>query len=234
MNINPYLYRFLPHLCSLCGGRAANGIICDLCHADLPYNLHACRTCALPLAAGQLVCGDCLALPKPYQFTLCPLLYQHPVDHLILRLKKHNPRTGSNALLPLLRQSLENHYSSAEPWPDLLVPVPSHRWTRLRRGFNQAQSLAEQLGATYQLPVRPLVRHNGGAKPQKTLDRKTRFANLRHVFDCSTSLQGETIAVVDDVITTGATAMLMSRCLLRAGAGQVHIWALARTPKPGR
>lgn len=233
MDMSHYLYRFLPHLCSLCGSRAANGPICDPCHTDLPFNTHPCRTCALPLAAGQQVCGDCLALPKPYQLTLCPLSYQHPVDHLILRLKKHNPRTGANALLPLLRQSLESHYSSAEPWPDLLVPVPSHRWTRLRRGFNHAQSLAEQLGAAYQLQVRPLVRHNGGAKPQKTLDRKTRFANLRDVFDCPTSLQGETIAVVDDVITTGATAILMSRCLLRAGAGQVHIWALARTPKPG-
>lgn len=233
MNISAYLYRFLPHQCSLCGDRSANGPICDHCQVDLPHNIHGCRTCALPLTAGQLVCGDCLALPKPYQLTFCPLLYQHPVDHLILRLKKHNPRTGANALLPLLRQSVENHYGSTAPWPDLLVPVPSHRWTRLRRGFNQAHSLAEQLGAAYQLPVHALVRHNGGAKPQKTLDRKTRFANLRNVFDCPTSLQGETVAVVDDVITTGATAILISRCLLRAGAGRVHIWALARTPKPG-
>lgn len=233
MNISPYFHRFLPHLCTLCGDRATGGAICNSCHGDLPRNTHCCLTCALPLAARQPVCGDCLALPKPYTLTLCPLLYQHPVDHLILRLKKRDPRTGASALLPLLHHALDGHYEQTGPWPDLLVPVPSHRLTRLRRGFNQAQSLAEQLGAAYDLPVRPLVRHKGGAKPQKTLDRKTRFANLRKVFECPTSLHGETVAVVDDVITTGATAILISDCLLKAGAGEVHIWALARTPKPG-
>ena len=96
-----------------------------------------------------------------------------------------------------------------------------HDWTR------------DEILALFNLPVRSLVSHKGRAKPQKTLDRKTRFANLRDVFECSASLQGETVAVVDDVITTGATAILMSQCLLKAGAAEVHIWALARTPKPG-
>ena len=233
MNISQYLHRFLPHLCTLCGDRAAHGAICGGCYADLPRNTHCCRTCALPLAASQPVCGDCLALPKPYHLTLCPLLYQHPVDHLVLRLKKRDPLTSASALLPLLRGTLDCHYGQTEPWPDLLVPVPSHRLTRLRRGFNQAHSLAEQLGAVYGLPVHPLVRHKGGTKPQKTLDRKTRFANLRKVFECQARLSGQTVAVVDDVITTAATAVLMSECLLKSGAGEVHIWALARTPKPG-
>ena len=101
MNISQYLYRFLPHLCTLCGDRSPSGAICEFCTADLPRNTHYCRTCALPLPASQPVCGDCLALPKPYQRTLSPLLYQHPVDHLVLRLKKRDPRTGASALLPL-------------------------------------------------------------------------------------------------------------------------------------
>lgn len=232
MDLTHLLYRYLPHLCLLCGDHATN-ILCEACDTELPRNHHRCPTCALPLAAKQLVCGDCLALPKPYALTICPLIYRHPVDQLVMRMKKQNPRIAARAALPSLHQNLEAHYPDQDPWPNLIVPVPSHPWSRLRRGFNQAHALAEVLGDRYQIPVRPLVRHTGIAKPQKSLDRKTRFANLRKVFDCPTRLQGETIAVVDDVITTGATAMLMSECLLKAGVAKVHIWALARTPKPG-
>src|SRR5690606_31175259 len=98
--------------------------------------------------------------------------------------------------------------------------------TRLRRGFNQAHALADMLGRATGIPVKPLIKRRGTARPQKTLDRKTRFANLRGVFECSHVLQGECVAVIDDVITTGATAELISDCLLKAGAGEVHVWAL--------
>ncbi|MCR6651906.1 MAG: ComF family protein [Cellvibrionaceae bacterium] len=232
MNISPHLYRILPHRCMLCQSRSTMGIICAHCHTDLPRNLHCCHTCALPLTASQPLCGDCLARPKSYRLTCCPLLYRHPVDHLVLRLKKRDPHTWASALVPILETELSNHYQ-AESWPNLLVPVPSHPLTRFKRGFNQAHALAHMLGKTTAIPVAPLVARRGKVRQQKTLDRKTRFANLRDAFTCTTHLSGETIAVIDDVITTGATAELMSTCLLKAGAGEVHIWALARTPKPG-
>jgi ComF family protein len=232
MDFFEYLYRFLPHCCVLCGDRA-NQLICRACHSDLPRNERCCRTCALPLPAHQPICGDCLALPKHYQFTVCPLLYQYPVDHLILRFKKRDPHTWARALVPFLTTALVEHYGPSEPWPERLIPVPSHRFTRLRRGFNQAHALADMLSTTTAIPASPLVKRQGKVRPQKTLDRKTRFANLRGAFVCDARLSGETVAVIDDVITTGATAELITECLLKAGAGQVHIWALARTPKPG-
>jgi ComF family protein len=147
--------------------------------------------------------------------------------------KDHQPRTLGRALLPFLLDSLHDIYGTSRPWPQLLVPVPSHWRTRLRRGFNQAHALADMLGRATAIPVKPLVKRHGGSRLQKTLDRKTRFANLRGAFKCSFVGQGECVAVVDDVITTGATAELISECLLKAGAREVHIWALARTPKPG-
>jgi ComF family protein len=104
----------------------------------------------------------------------------------------------------------------------------------MRRGFNQAHALADMLSKATAIPVAPLVTRQGKVRPQKVLDRKTRFANLRGAFQCKARLSGETVAVIDDVITTGATAELLSECLLKAGAGSVHIWALARTPKPGK
>jgi ComF family protein len=232
MDFSRHLYRFLPHLCALCGNRADH-LLCLACQADLPRNERHCHTCALPLPANQPVCGDCLATPKHYQLTVCPLLYQHPVDHLVLRFKKRDPHTWARALLPILATELNQHYGPTQPWPDLLIPVPSHALALLRRGFNQAHALADMLHKTTAIPVAPLVKRHGKVQPQKTLDRKTRFANLRGAFVCRTHLAGETVAVIDDVITTGATAELVSECLLKAGAGKVHIWALARTPKPG-
>lgn len=230
MELLSHLYRLLPHRCSLCGHRA-EALLCRACHADLPHNLNHCQICALPLKTDQPTCGDCLAYPKLYELTICPLLYQHPVDHLILNLKKRNPRINAQALLPLLIDALKDRYRAS--LPDALVPVPSHWLTRLRRGFNHAGALAELLSAATGVTVLPCMSHTGKAKPQKTLDRKERFANLRNAFQCRVQFRGETIAVVDDVITTGATAQLISRCLLDAGAGKVHIWSLARTPKPG-
>ncbi|MBC6904280.1 ComF family protein [Saccharophagus sp. K07] len=230
MDLMHLLYRHLPHRCSLCGHRA-HELLCRACHADLPRNTNHCQTCALPLKVNQPTCGDCLAYPKLYELTVSPLLYQHPVDHLILHLKKRNPRIQARALLPLLVATLQDLYQAS--WPDIMVPVPSPWLTRLRRGFNHAEALAELLSAATGVKVLACMSHTGKVKPQKTLDRKERFANLRNTFQCRAQFNGETIAVVDDVITTGATAQLMSRCLLDAGAGKVHIWSLARTPKPG-
>jgi len=189
--------------------------------------------CALPIPTGEHICGECLTSPKPYTLSVCPLLYRRPVDFLMAQFKDHQPRTLGRALLPLLLDSLREAYEPTRQWPQLLVPVPSHWRTRLRRGFNQAHALADMLGAATHVPVKPLVKRQGTVRAQKTLDRKTRFANLRDAFECSAALQGERVAVVDDVITTGATAELISQCLLNAGAREVHIWALARTPKPG-
>lgn len=230
--MNHFLYTFLPHLCPLCRMRSRT-YLCEGCQRDLPRAQPCCDMCALPVTLGQILCGDCLTSPKPYARSVCPLLYRNPVDHLMAQFKDHQPRTLGRALLPFLLDSLHNIYGGSRPWPELLVPVPSHWRTRLKRGFNQAHALADMLGDAVHVPVKPLVKRQGGVRAQKTLDRKTRFANLRDAFACGEQLRGECIAVVDDVITTGATAELISDCLLKAGAGEVHIWALARTPKPG-
>lgn len=224
------LYRLLPHLCPLCHSRSRS-YLCSGCRGDLPRPGPCCPGCGLPTPGGHS-CGDCLVTPKSYALTLCPLLYRHPVDRLVRQFKEHQPRTIGRALLPLMLENLGRIYSAARPWPQLLVPVPCHWRTRLRRGFNQAHVLADMLGAATGIPVRPLLKRQGTARQQKSLDRKTRFSNLKQAFFCSADLGGERVALIDDVITTGATAELISRCLLKAGAAEVHVWALARTPKP--
>jgi ComF family protein len=226
-----FLYKLLPHLCPLCQTRS-HSYLCAGCRADLPLIGPRCSICGLP-TPDQNACGECLTSPKPYELTVCPLLYRHPVDHLIGRFKDHQPRALGRALLPFLLENLSRVYGAVTPWPNILVPVPCHWRTRFRRGFNQAHVLADMLAAATGIPVQTPVKRRGGSLPQKTLDRKTRFTNLKSAFYCNTTLNGECVAVIDDVITTGATTELISECLLKAGAGEVHVWALARTPKPG-
>lgn len=222
------LFQLLPHQCPLCLERC-NDYLCPSCQGSLPRIAKACPTCALPLAAAANICGDCLKLEKPYRHTLCPLAYRHPVDHLLREFKERRPLVAARALLPPLLQRLDDHYRG-HPLPQALVPVPMHWSKRLRRGFNQAQVLSHLLSEHTGVPTRPLLHRSERARNQKGLGRKQRLRNLRHAFACDSELNGLRVAIVDDVITTCATAMAAADTLIAAGAGSIDLWALARTP----
>jgi predicted amidophosphoribosyltransferase len=114
--------------------------------------------------------------------------------------------------------------------------VPPLGRARLReRGFNQALELAKALGRQLSVPVasRAVARVHEAA-PQAGLTRAARRANLRGAFRCVTALRDADVAIVDDVITTGATAEAMAQALAAAGTRSVRVWAVARTPEPGR
>lgn len=223
-------FRFLPHNCPLCFA-AANEYLCSDCEADLPQLAHACPNCALPVSQPE-ICGDCLKHPKPFHRTLCAFRYEPPMDVLIQRLKRRDPHIVSRYLMPWLLNQVDTHYAPAE-LPDLLVPVPLHWRDRLRRGYNQTEHLALQLGQERQIPVVCAASKKHAAAPQKSLRRAARLANLRESFTCTLDLEGQHVAIIDDVITTGGTVMRLTECLLSGGAARVDVWALARTPKPG-
>lgn len=223
-------FRILPHRCPICFA-PANDYVCSGCETDLPRLEHACPDCALPVPLPQ-TCGDCLKNPKPFQRTLCAFRYEAPVDVLIQRLKRRDPHIISRYLAPWLLNRIDAQYT-AQSLPELLVPVPVHWRDRLRRGFNQTEHLAHCLGRELQIPVACVAKKKHAAIPQKSLRRAARLANLKGSFNCSADLQGQHVAIIDDVITTGGTVTRMTECLLLAGAASVDIWALARTPKPG-
>lgn len=229
MDLRSWLYRSLPHQCFLCRARTTH-FLCTDCQNDMPRNLIHCPQCALPLQTPTSVCSDCVAHPKPYSLTLCPWIYDHPIDYVVRQLKSRAPHHLLPYLTDALLSEIHNHYSVEPLLPDVIVPVPSHWSKRLRRGYCHSTALAEVLGKTLSLPVHPWLQQRRKTQKQKTLDRKTRFANLRDAFHCPYTLNGQRIALVDDVITTGATVSLLSKHLLLSGARDVHVWALARTP----
>ena len=114
---------------------------------------------------------------------------------------------------------------------DLIVPVPLHPTKQREREFNQAERLADRLGAATQIPVnKRLLRRVLLTRTQALLKRPERLENVRHAFAMRAGqrLNGERVVLVDDVFTTGATTGACARVLVAAGAGEVCVWTVAR------
>jgi ComF family protein len=214
--------------CVLCGAVGVSAPVCSACEACFERIEGSCRVCALPLPAPG-TCGACLRHPPAFSAAAAVFAYRFPLDRLVQRFKY----AGDLALGRWLGEALAGRVAR-EPRPDLLVVPPLGRRRLRERGFNQALELARVVARRLDLSLesRAVVRVHEVA-PQAALAREARRANLRGAFRCEASLHGLDVAVVDDVLTTGATAEAMAEALAAAGARAVRIWAVARTPEPG-
>src|SRR5688572_28600085 len=214
--------------CALCLADAGSERVCCGCSDGLPWTGPACPRCALPMP-GKQVCGRCLLHPPAFDATVAAFEYRFPVDRLVQRFKF----AGDLAIGRWLGECLSRAVA-AEDRPDIVVASPIGR-TRLReRGFNQALELARAVGVAHRLPVdRGLVAKVRDTPAQQGLTRGERRANLRDAFRVRGAVAGAHVAIIDDVMTTGATAEAVSTALRAAGARRVVAWVLARTPDPG-
>lgn len=116
---------------------------------------------------------------------------------------------------------------------DMVVPMPLHWFKQWQRGFNQAELLASEIGRKWNTPVKRIVRRQRVTAPQAGLTNAKRRANVQGAFRIAGGrrLDGLRILLVDDVVTTGATASACARVLKRAGAAHVCLLALARTDR---
>lgn len=213
--------------CLICGDVGANGLdLCRNCRLRLPHQQAACTACALPLPAPG-TCGACLRRPPPLSHVHAAFLYAFPVDRLVPRLKFHQDLTCGRLLAELLLESLHAH---ATPRPQALVPVPLHRLRLRERGYDQALELARPLARQLHLPLRAdaLVRVQA-TRAQSELDAGGRQRNLRHAFIAQAPLPDH-VALIDDVMTTGATLHAAAHALRKAGVQRVDAWVCARVP----
>ncbi len=231
-----YNWSIIEHRCLLCDERCEGQPLCSPCEADLPWLDGRCTVCAVPLPSRGLVCGECLKRPPSYDHVEVPWRFAFPVDALITRFK-HQARWPYGRLLgERLAHHLEHAFAEGLPRPDLLLPVPLARRRLRQRGFNQAQMLADWLSRPLGIATDARVLERVLDTPaQQQLDAATRRRNLRQAFAIATAadVKGRHLALVDDVLTTGATAEALARLLKRAGAERVDVYCLARTPKPG-
>ncbi len=213
--------------CFLCRG-AARGILCPACDADLPRLAGTlCPRCALP-APGSAVCGRCLADAPHYDATVAALAYRFPADTLVHSLKFRSQL----ALAPLLGDLLLKCIPAGER-VDCLLPVPLSKERLRERGYNQAAEIARHVAKERRVRLElTIVIRERNTRAQSDLPWSDRARNVRGAFRCERSLDGAAIAVVDDVMTTGATLAELAATLKRAGAARVVNWVVARTFPP--
>ncbi|MFA7240568.1 MAG: ComF family protein [Sulfuricellaceae bacterium] len=219
------MQRMFSQECLLCGATAIDGQLCPPCRATLPYRPQpACPICALPTAGGE-ICGNCLKKPPAFDLTLAAFSYTFPVDALVHSYKY----AGNLILLDLLTEPLI-HLAAAQTRPDLLIPMPLHPARLRERGFNQAHEIAKPLSGKLAIPLDGRgCKRVIDTKPQAGLKFKHRARNLRGAFSCERDLSGMNIALIDDVMTTGASLNELAKAVRVRGAAQVSAWVVART-----
>lgn len=219
------MQRMFSRECLLCGAEADDGQLCPPCRATLPHRPQpACPVCALPTAGGA-TCGNCLKKPPAFDLTLAAFSYTFPVDALIHAYKY----AGNLTLLDFLTEPLI-HLAAAQPRPDLLIPMPLHPARLRERGFNQAHEIAKPVSGKLAIPLDGRAcRRVIDTKPQAGLKFKHRARNLRGAFTCERDLSGMNIALIDDVMTTGASLNELAKAVRARGAAQVSAWVVART-----
>jgi ComF family protein len=222
-----------PSQCEVCRGWGA-GPLCADCTGRFALPVSRCPRCALPLAGGASLCGGCLREPPPFEHTHCVADYGFPWDRLIATCKFNGRAELASLLAERLAAALRRDGASR---PDLIVPVPLSPARLAERGYNQAWELARRLARSTGVPARADVLQRVLDTPhQADLNRAQRLLNPRGAFTVPASqraaVSGGRIALVDDVLTTGATAREATHTLLRAGALAVDVWVVARTPEP--
>ncbi len=220
-------FSFIAQDCVLCGAASGDAMMCAPCEAALPRLSSFCESCAVALPRAG-ICGRCQRRPPAFDRAIAALEYRFPVDRVVHRFKYSADLAMGRWLSLQLAERVRG-----ESLPDLLV-APPLTGARLReRGFNQALEIAKvvgrRLGVRCDLSGLVKVRETS---PQPGLGRARRRANLRRAFRCDLALEGRNVALVDDVMTTGATADALARVLKAAGAARVSVWAVARTPDP--
>ena len=212
--------------CRLCGGAVSDvASLCIACRQDLPTLGDAqCPQCALTAMAGQR-CGQCLRVSPAFDRTLALFSYAHPVDALLQRYKYQQRLDLGVTFASLWQERLAGH-----TLPDLIIPMPLHPTRIKERGFNQSLEIARPLARRLQLPLDARacqrIRHT---PPQASLPLKSRVKNMRGAFACNRRFDGLRIALIDDVMTTGASLHELAKVIKAAGATEVECWVVART-----
>ncbi len=212
--------------CVLCGGPSEHAW-CQACHQDLLTLAPRCPRCASPLA-GSDPCVACLQTPPGWD--CCRFLYPyHSPAKTLLHLYKYSGHAE-------LAHSFAHYFceelspdAKSRALPQALLAVPLHWSRQLRRGFNQSAHLVQRLARKLDLPcLNDTLRRTLPTPSQVGMDLDARQRNLRHAFLLHSEPRCQHVAVVDDVLTTGATANAVARLLKQTGVRRIDLWTLAR------
>lgn len=223
---------FTPQPCLLCAASDGGDLgLCKACCDDLPWQPSSlCPQCGIPHAQDYgkttIICGRCLKKPPHFTATQALFSYTFPID-AVLQAYKYKHR------LPLAQFFARLFFKHIQQSTDIdtIIPMPLHPARLHTRGFNQALEIARILSNSLAINLDykscQRVKNN---PPQASLALKDRVNNMQGAFQCNTDLSGKTVAIVDDVMTTGASMNALAKTIKKAGAKQVICWVMARTP----
>lgn len=226
----------IPGQCAICLDWSGQRL-CAACCARFAAAVARCSRCALEVPVGVAVCGRCLRRPPPFDAALTAVDYAHPWAALVARFKFSASLDLAGAFATLLCGAVRN--AQRAPSAGLLLPVPLARDRLRERGYNQSWEIARRLARRLDAAADPhLLLRVRETPPQLALAPERRAANVRGAFAVEptrrSELQGRTVTLIDDVMTTGETAGEIARTLKAAGAARVQVWVIARTAPPAR
>lgn len=216
-----------PYTCFLCNQPGHNGLdLCNICHEGFTPLSICCDSCGISMKTKESqVCGRCLANPPHYNKITTLFEYQEDIKKLVLPLKFNAKVSAARTIGTLMA----NHFSKHVEMPDALLAVPLHKKRLRERGFNQSELIAEHLHQKLNIPLlQQFCTRTRNTVSQTSLKAAERRKNLNRAFHCDNHQGINSIAVIDDVVTTGSTANEIAKTLKKAGVKHVEIWAFAR------
>jgi ComF family protein len=216
------------HSCILCGQSADLPVeLCSPCKKALLGDAHRCHRCGLELSFGEDSCGKCLTKLPVFDRCESVLGYTLEAGQLIRQLKYNQKTSVAHVMAYLLAEHLQTH---RETLPEVIIPMPIHRNRLYRRGFNQTMEIAKYLGIILDVPVDyKCCQRTKQSESQTGLGVYGRRNNIKGVFRMIKDVNYKHVAILDDVVTTGATADELTRVLKSAGIKNVEVWCCVRT-----
>ncbi|HAB56171.1 MAG TPA: hypothetical protein DCE61_07405 [Cellvibrionales bacterium] len=238
----------MPPSCLICE-QSADSVtrLCENCNAFIRQSRQQqlkpgcqspqrCLRCAVDLDSGlsdgALHCAQCIKQPPRFHCCVTATSYNPITGKLINQLKHHSKLSATLPIAANMVEAIQSHYAHSADTIDLVIPVPLHIDRLRQRGFNQANEIAKPICKALGLKLAfNLCERRFDNPPQQQAGLAARHKNLRGAFIVNADVKGKYIAIVDDVVTTGATANAVTKSLLDAGAARCDIWCFSRTPR---
>ena len=235
MNITPYNFArqainwLLPRLCInyKCELTKNESIVCASCYESLPFQSHNCQQCGQSYSSNTDHCGRCLSKPPSFDQCFCPFEYKSSIKELICQIKyRERPELAKSAAILLANELRQQEMNL----PNALIAVPMHPKRLNERGFNHSQLIAKHLSKELGIPLlsNTLIKSKH-TQTQASQSLKQRQKNVLGSFKVKKNLMPEHLAIIDDVLTTGATAEEIAKILKKNGVDYIQVWGIAHT-----
>lgn len=216
--------------CDVCGAELIADTrvrLCSHCVDTLPFvGEHICLYCGMPLKDESDYCNRCQYSRQEFSKNRAPLVYDGDVKRLIYAFKFNQKKYIAETLGALMA----DEYLKRSMDADIIVFVPMTKEEEKKRGYNQSELLANEVGKRLNMPVLPALVKIRSTSAQKELKGKDRATNLESAFACVfDQVKNRRILLIDDIFTTGATANECAKTLLKAKARDVSVLTSAIT-----